>query len=84
MLHLAKNLKKIRRIEDQPSTSSQSKNSSDFSDEDDFATQCFIIDLKTELKEKDAKILELQKKVEKLERRQASNWTFGIDFSDSD
>ena len=79
---------KIRRIEEEPSTSSQSKNLSDFSDEEDFSTQCYIIDLKTALKEKDAKILKLQKKVEKLKQKQASFrqqfWNFEIDISDSD
>ena len=38
-----------------------SENSSEFSDDEDFATQCYIIDLKTALNEKDAKILKLQK-----------------------
>ena len=75
---------KIQRIEDRPSTSKESQNSSDFSDDEDFSTQCYIIDLKTALNEKDAQILKLQKKVEKLERRLAANWNFGIDFSDSD
>ena len=75
---------KIRRTEDQPSTSSQNPKSSDFSDDDDFSTQCYIIDLKTALKEKDAQILKLQKKVEKLEQRQAANWNFGFQFSDSE
>ena len=54
----------------------------------DFSTQCYIIDLKTALKEKDAKILKLQKKVEKLEQKQTSFrqhlWNFEIDISDSD
>ena len=77
---------KIRRIEDQPSNSSQVKieNSSDFSDDDDFSTQRYINDLKTALKEKDAKILKLQKKVEKLKQRQAAIWNFEDDTSDSD
>ena len=77
---------KIRRIEDQPSNSSQVKieNSSDFSDDDDFSTQRYINDLKSALKEKDAKILKLQKKVEKLKQRQAAIWNFEDDTSDSD
>ena len=75
---------KIRRIEEKPSTSKQNQKSNDFSDDDDFATQCYIIDLKTELKEKDAQILKLKKKVDKLERRQASSWNFNVNFSDSD
>ena len=54
----------------------------DFSDDDDFATQCYIIDLKTELKEKDAQILKLQKKVDQLERSRAASWNFEVDFSD--
>ena len=70
---------KIRRIEDRPSTSKQSQNSSEFSDDEDFSTQCYIIDLKTALNEKDAKILKLQKKIEKLEREKAL-WTFEVDF----
>ena len=56
-----------------------SENSSEFSDDEDFATQCYIIDLKTALNEKDAKILKLQKKIEKLEREKAL-WTFEVDF----
>ena len=67
---------KIRRIKDEPS--------SDFSDDDDFSTQRYINDLKTALKEKDAKILKLQKKVEKLKQRQAAIWNFESDSSDSD
>ena len=70
---------KIRRIEDQPAKSSQIQNLSDFSDDDDY-----IIHLKTILKEKDAKILKLQKKVEKLKQRQAAIWNFEDDSSDSD
>ena len=75
---------KIRRIEDQPSNLSQNQNSSDFSDDEDFSTQRYINDLKTALKEKDAKILKLQKKVEKLKQRQAAIWNFEDDSSDSD
>ena len=60
-----------------------SENSSEFSDDEDFATQCYIIDLKTALNVKDAKILKLQKKIEKLEQEKAL-WTFEVNFSDSD
>ena len=49
-----------------------------------FTRKCYIIDLKTALKEKDAQILKLQKKVEELEQKQAANWNFGVNFSDSD
>ena len=38
---------------------------------------------KTALNEKDAKILKLQKKIEKLEQERAL-WTFEVNFSDSD
>ena len=75
---------KIRRIKDEPSYSSPNQNSSDFSDDDDFSTKRYINDLKTALKEKDAKILKLQKKVEKLKQRQAAIWNFESDSSDSD